>query len=84
MVQDRHGALVATLHAPRTQAALDAVLLAHAPDLLAAVQQCSGTFALMAEHDPGPSGQVAAQMHRQLEDWLGGPLSVWADGPRAA
>lgn len=82
IVQDANGRLVATLHGPRDQAARDAVLLAHAPAMLDALRYCAEAFQIIAEHDGGPSGQVATSVSAQLDQLLGGPISTWADGPR--
>lgn len=81
-VYDGTKALVATLHAPRQQAAIDAILVTFAPEMLAALRLCAETFEVMAEHDPGPSGQIARDMYQRLHNWLQGPLGTWEDGPR--
>jgi hypothetical protein len=83
-VKDAHGHVVATLHAPREQATVDAILLCHAPILLSLVEQCAEVFRVMVEHDGGPSGRIAASMHEQLGSFLRGPISTWTDGDRAA
>jgi hypothetical protein len=79
-VFDTNGHLLASLHRPRAQAANDAILFAHAPAMLDALQHAAEVFAAMASHDPGPSGQIAAHTYEQLDKFLRGPLSVWSDG----
>ena len=81
-VLDEEGHRVATCHGPRTQAVRDAILLAHAPIMMAALAQCAETFRVMSEHDPGPSGTIAEEMCRQLDTFLGGTVSQWENGPR--
>ena len=66
-------------HPVRARAAADAILLAHAPVLLGIVANCAEVFQVMSEHDPGPSGMVARDMFKQLDEVLRGPVSVWED-----
>lgn len=77
-VRTPDGTLVATCHRDRTQAAADAVLLAHAPELLTATRWLRESLAVMAECDPGPSGIVARQLHGTLDRLLRGPLDAVA------
>ena len=81
-ISDGGGRTIATLHAPRTQAAVDGALFLHAPALLNAAQQCLEAFEVIAEHDAGPSGQIAAQLRDRLATLLNGPAGLWADGDR--
>lgn len=81
-VFDLSGALVATFAAPRNQAAADAILLAYAPLMLAALRQCAMVLQVIQENDPGPSGNVAATAIPQIDHLLRGPLDAWSDGPR--
>ncbi len=76
-VEEAGGALVATLHGPRTQAALDAILVAHAPAMLGALAECCMALEVMAAQDPGPSGALAARLLERLRPLLDGPLSAW-------
>jgi hypothetical protein len=78
-VFDTAGALAASLHRSRHQAAADAVLLTHAPAMLNALHHAAEVFAAMARFDPGPSGMLAADTHAQLDKLLRGPLCVWSD-----
>ena len=80
-VFDEAGRLLASLHRPRSQAANDAVIVAHAPAMLDTLYHVAEVFATMARHDPWPSDQLAATTHEQLDKMLRGPLSVWSDGP---
>ena len=81
-VFDATGALVASLHRARSQAAGDAVLLAHAPVMLDALYHVASVLAAMAHADPGPSGLLAAETHERLDKLLRGPLCVWPGDPR--
>ena len=76
-VFDATGALVASLHRARSQAASDAVLLAHAPVMLDALYHVAEVLAAMARVDPGPSGLLAAETHDKVDKLLRGPLCVW-------
>ena len=78
-VFDATGALVASLHRARSQAAGDAVLLAHAPVMLDALYHVASVLAAMARVDPGPFGSLAAETHERLDNLLRGPLCVWRD-----
>ena len=77
-VFDATGALVASLHRARSQAANDAVLMAHAPVMLEALYHVAEVLAAMARADPGPSGLLAAEAYDKLDKLLRGPLCVWS------
>ena len=79
-VRAADGTLVATCHRERPQAIHDAILLAHAPSLLAAVRHLHESLGVMAECDAGPSGFIAQQLRGLLEELLRGPLSAVAGG----
>src|SRR4249919_389351 len=76
-VFDATGTLVASLHRTRSQAANDAVLLAHGPVMLDALYHVASVLAAMARVDPGPSGLLAAETHDKVDKLLRGPLCVW-------
>ena len=78
-VFDATGALVASLHGARSQAANDAILVAHAPVMLDALYHVASVLAAMARVDPGPFGSLAAETHERLDNLLRGPLCVWRD-----
>ena len=78
-VFDATGSLVASLHRGRAQGAADAVLVAHAPEMLNALHHVVEVLSAISRFDPGPSGQIAAVTHEQLAKWLRGPLCIWTD-----
>lgn len=81
-ISDGSGRLIATVHGPRTQATVDAVLFLNAPALLDAAQQSLEAFSAIAERDDGPSGQIAAHFRDYIAALLNGPAGLWTDGDR--
>lgn len=82
-VLDAQRALVASMHRERAQAAGDAILLAHAPEMLDALHHVRNVLEAMARYDPGPSGTLAADTHKRVDELLRGPLSVWTEAVSA-
>ena len=81
-ITDGNGHTIVTIHAPRSQAAVDGALFLNAPALLNAAQQCLEAFEVIAEHDNGPSGKIATQLRDYLATLLNGPAGLWTDGER--
>ena len=81
-VSDGSGRPIATIHGPRTQATVDAVLFLSAPALLDAAQQSLEAFSAIAELDGGPAGKIAAHFREYLAGLLNGPAGLWRDGDR--
>ena len=83
IISDGSGCPIATVHGPREQATVDAVLFLNAPALLEAAQQSLEAFSIIAEHDEGPCSEVAAHLRDRLAALLRGPAGLWTDGNRA-